>query len=154
MMSFFLYNWQVREEWMAWCETLPKEELMKERTGGVKGILTTFVHIIDVEYSWIYGLKGIDVKEFTLEEYDTLEKIIELSNRTKQELRSIIEEEIKESLAESIKVSWHEQLYTRGEIIRHVIAHEIHHIGQLSVWARDLNKQPISPNFIGRELLD
>ncbi len=41
---------------------------------------------------------------------------------------------------------------TWGEIIRHIIAHEIHHIGQLSIWAREIGKKPVSANFIGRGL--
>ncbi|WP_276575678.1 DinB family protein, partial [Bacillus cereus group sp. BfR-BA-01524] len=32
---------------------------------------------------------------------------------------------------------------THGEIIRHVIVHEIHHIGQLSIWAREIGKEPV-----------
>lgn len=39
-----------------------------------------------------------------------------------------------------------------GEIMRHVIAHEIHHIGQLSVWARQMGHKPITANVIGRGL--
>ena len=27
-----------------------------------------------------------------------------------------------------------------GEVMQHVIAHEIHHMGQLSVWARELGQ--------------
>ncbi|MBZ4317248.1 DinB family protein, partial [Mycobacterium tuberculosis] len=33
----------------------------------------------------------------------------------------------------------------------HIIAHEVHHIGQLSVWSRELRLQPVSSNFVGRE---
>ncbi|WP_430765050.1 DinB family protein, partial [Rhizobium sp. BR 315] len=49
MYSLFQYNWQVRDEWLKWCETLPEAELLQKRTGGVQGILVTLVHIIDVE---------------------------------------------------------------------------------------------------------
>lgn len=41
-----------------------------------------------------------------------------------------------------------------GEVIRHVIAHEIHHAGQLSIWSREIGKQPISANLINRGLFD
>jgi uncharacterized damage-inducible protein DinB len=44
--------------------------------------------------------------------------------------------------------------FTHGEILRHVIAHEIHHVGQLSVWARELNLTPPSANVIGRKLME
>jgi uncharacterized damage-inducible protein DinB len=41
-----------------------------------------------------------------------------------------------------------------GEVMRHVLAHEIHHIGQLSVWSREIGKQPITANLIRRGLFD
>ena len=41
-----------------------------------------------------------------------------------------------------------------GEAIRHIIAHEIHHIGQLSVWAREIGVNSISANFIHRGLFE
>ncbi|MHB1630483.1 MAG: DinB family protein [Bacilli bacterium] len=37
------------------------------------------------------------------------------------------------------------------EILRHVIAHEIHRIGQLSVCAREIGREPVSANLICRE---
>lgn len=36
--------------------------------------------------------------------------------------------------------------------MRHVIVHEIHHIGQISVWVRELGYEPVSANLIGRGL--
>ena len=42
--------------------------------------------------------------------------------------------------------------HIHGEIIRHTIAHEIHHIGQLSIWAREMGKAPVSANLIRRGL--
>jgi uncharacterized damage-inducible protein DinB len=53
MLKLFQYNWQVRDDWFKWCETVPEEELIKERAGGIGSILYTLYHIVDVEYSWI-----------------------------------------------------------------------------------------------------
>ena len=44
------------------------------------------------------------------------------------------------------------QTFMRGEVLRHIIAHEIHHVGQLSVWARELGREPVSANLIQRGL--
>ncbi|GAA0596811.1 hypothetical protein GCM10009001_11170 [Virgibacillus siamensis] len=41
-----------------------------------------------------------------------------------------------------------------GEIMRHVIAHEIHHIGQLSVWSREIGRKPVTANLIDRGLFN
>lgn len=35
MLKFFEYNWQVRDEWFEWCKQVPKEELLKNRVGGL-----------------------------------------------------------------------------------------------------------------------
>lgn len=40
----------------------------------------------------------------------------------------------------------------KGEILRHILVHEIHHIGQLSLWSKELGIQVVSSNFIGRDL--
>lgn len=42
---------------------------------------------------------------------------------------------------------------TWGEIMRHVIAHEIHHVGQMSVWSWEIGKQPVSANLIRKGLI-
>ena len=153
MYLLFQYNWQVRDEWLKWCQDLSEAELLLERTGGVKGILATFVHIIDVEYSWIAALNGRDADEFTLSEYNNLNKVKALSDRVKQEIDEKVTAELAKDLHEKIKVPWAEETYSRGEIINHCITHEIHHIGQLSVWAREIGIAPVNPNFIGRGLI-
>ncbi len=39
----------------------------------------------------------------------------------------------------------------KKDILHHVIVHEIHHIGQLSVWAREIALHPVPANYIGRD---
>ena len=48
-MDSFLYNWQIREEWFEWCETISLEELTKKRIGGMQSILHNLFHVIDCE---------------------------------------------------------------------------------------------------------
>jgi uncharacterized damage-inducible protein DinB len=40
-----------------------------------------------------------------------------------------------------------------GEVMLHVIAHEIHHAGQLSIWIREVGKNQFPPTSIGRGLI-
>ncbi len=35
-----------------------------------------------------------------------------------------------------------------GDVMRHMIAHEIHHIGQLWIWSRELGENPVTANLI------
>ncbi|PYZ92879.1 damage-inducible protein DinB [Salipaludibacillus keqinensis] len=146
MEMLFKYNWQVREEWFQWCNQLSHEELAKPRTGGVGSILHTLVHIIDAEQSWINGLNGKPEYHYDYKNYQTLDEIIQLSEQCHCDVNEFVEAWTSE--LESKK--FYE--FTYGEVMRHVIAHEIHHIGQLSIWARELGKKPVSANLIRRGL--
>lgn len=50
-----------------------------------------------------------------------------------------------------VSVPWIDEKYTVVEILHHIVIHEIHHIGQVSVWARELELKTVSANFIGRK---
>lgn len=154
MMKFFKYNWQVRDEWFIWCEQLTNEDLLKKRTGGVGSILYTLFHIVDVEYSWIRCLQGKEDITFQFQDYNSLNKIKSLSNTCRHELMTYLSSDLNENKDELITVPWDDEKYTKDEIIHHVITHEIHHIGQLSVWSRELELAPVSASYIGREISD
>lgn len=158
METFFRYNWIVREQWYEWCRDLPEEELLRPRTGGVGSILQTLFHIVDVEWSWIRRLQGKPDDLENFDEYASLQKVRELDQRFKPEVEAFV-------------AAWDNSMESRafydnrpdgsvdrdawGEVIRHIIAHQIHHMGQLSVWAREtgIQKNPISPNVIGQNLI-
>ncbi|WP_037287784.1 DinB family protein [Saccharibacillus sacchari] len=156
MRTFFEYNWIVREQWYEWCAEVPYDELIRPRTGGVGSILQTLFHIVDVEWSWIRSLQGKSDFQESFENYKTLEKVMQLDRTFRPEVEGFVD-------------SWDESMETRsffdtqpngkvdvdawGEVMRHVIAHEIHHIGQLSIWARELGKKPVSANLIGKRLI-
>ncbi|TKC18052.1 DinB family protein [Robertmurraya kyonggiensis] len=150
MLKFFEYNWQVRDEWFEWCKQVPEEELLKNRVGGLGNILHTLVHIADVEYSWLYAIEGNEPVDVDFSEYESLDKARELSERFRIEVRELLSKYTGED--ELVTVPWNDEKYTKTEVVHHIIAHEIHHIGQLSVWAREIGLNPVSANFIGRGL--
>ncbi|CAM3724915.1 DinB family protein [Alicyclobacillus pomorum] len=157
MKTLFHYNWQVRDDWFSWCEDVPEDELLKTRIGGVGGILKTLFHIVDVEYSWIRVLQGKTEFEEPFEAYSSLGKVRDLSKQLHAEVEPFVaswtpEMERKELTLQRPNGEW--ITYRHGEIMRHVIAHEIHHIGQLSVWAREIGREPITANLIRRGLFD
>jgi uncharacterized damage-inducible protein DinB len=156
MQTYFRYNWLVREQWYQWCEDVSYDELIRQRVGGVGGLLQTLFHIVDVEWSWIRILQGKPDFQEGFENYNTLERIIQLDIRFRPEVEEFVN-------------SWDSSLETRpfydpqpdgriavdawGEVMRHVIAHQIHHLGQLSIWAREIGKRPVSANVIGKGLI-
>ncbi|MDP4084579.1 MAG: DinB family protein [Bacillota bacterium] len=152
MIKFFEYNWKVRDEWFEWCKQFDTEELLKERKGGVGSILYTLFHITDVEYSWIRGIQGKEDVVFQFKDYNSVGKVKFLSDKLRNEIAEFLKTNFGILKEKVISVSWDEEKYTTDEILHHIIAHEIHHIGQLSVWSRELDLPPISANFIGRKL--
>ncbi|MBO7745720.1 DinB family protein [Paenibacillus sp. MWE-103] len=155
MLKLFAYNWQVRQDWFAWCQDVPEEELLRGRTGGVGGILHTLFHVADVEYSWLSVLQG--KPEFTepFENYADLRRVTELSARFREEVRPFVMAwtgEMEDKVLSEIAPGGEPVSFKHGEIMRHVIAHEIHHIGQLSVWSREIGKVPVTANLIRRGL--
>ncbi|TQR24459.1 DinB family protein [Bacillus safensis] len=152
MNTFFEYNWQVRDEWVNWCNQLTTEELLQDRIGGVGSILYTLFHIIDVEYSWIRGIQGKEDVVLDFDDYKTLAKVKTLSTTLRHEIVEFLKSNLDEKQDRMVSVPWDEDEYTKDEILHHIISHEIHHIGQLSVWAREKELTPVSANFIGRKL--
>ncbi|KHF39273.1 damage-inducible protein DinB [Halalkalibacter okhensis] len=151
MISFFEYNWQVRDEWFDWCNQLSNHELVKSRTGGVGSILYTLFHIIDVEYSWIRGIQGKEDVVINYADYNTVEKVRSLSDGFRNEIVEFLKNNLEDKKVKAVSVPWDEGKYTVEEILHHIIAHEIHHIGQLSIWSRELELNPVPAHFIGRE---
>lgn len=153
MLTLFKYNWQVRDEWFDWCTHVPFEELTRTRVGGAGSILYTLFHVVDAEGSWIGALAGKPDPQPKFEDYMSVEKLRDLSHEFRAEVKPFLEESSSELDDKTISVYWNPgDIYTYGEIARHVIAHEIHHIGQLSIWSRELGVQPVSANLIGRKL--
>ncbi|MDR2993831.1 MAG: DinB family protein, partial [Bacillus cereus] len=133
-------------------EQLSEEDLLCERVGGVGSILETLFHIVDVEYSWISALQGEEDRELQFKDYQSIQKVKALSNLYKRELEGFLQSWSSSLECKILEASWTDKTYTYGEVLRHVIVHEIHHIGQLSIYARELSLPPVSANLIGRGL--
>jgi uncharacterized damage-inducible protein DinB len=160
MLKLFEYNWQVRQDWFDWCDQVNEEELLKKRIGGPGSILYTLFHIVDGEYYWISLLQGKEPPhEPPFEDYAGVQKIRDYSARCHAEIAPFIyawnsgmETRILSGGQNKATGEW--ESYKYGEIMRHLLAHEIHHIGQLSIWSREIGKKPITANLIRRGLFD
>ncbi len=74
-----------------------------------------------------------------------------LSNKLHIEIIEFLKINLNDLKEKCVSVPWAEAKYTVNDILHHIIAHEIHHIGQLSVWSREVELQPVSSSFVGRE---
>lgn len=158
MLKLFEYNWQVRNDWFDWCGKVNEEELVKKRTGGLGYILPTLYHIVAVEYGWIIGgIQGKEIEIPPFEEVASLQHIIDLSARCHEELAPFVyawNDNLENQIMIDITDEGERVPHKYGEVMRHVIAHEIHHMGQLSVWSREIGLKPVTANLIGRGLFD
>jgi uncharacterized damage-inducible protein DinB len=153
MIHLFHYNWEIRDNWFSLCTKLTEEELCKKRVGGPGSILYTLFHIVEVEHSWICAMQGKPDIPFHFEDYQSLEKVKMLSDLLRTNIESYLLDWKDEYEKDSITVSWLNESFFKGEIVRHIIAHEIHHVGQLSIWAREAEIEPVEVHFVGRNLI-
>lgn len=151
MLKMFHYNWQVRDEWFAWCEDLPEEELAAEAGWRRWKHSGNAVSYRRRGMGWIRVIQGKPDFQEPLEQYNTLAKAKALSAEFHKEVADFLDTWTDDM--EGLPVTDGTRHFTAGEILRHVIAHEIHHIGQLSVWSRELGRAPVSANFIERGIV-
>lgn len=87
-----------------------------------------------------------------MDAYDTIDKVVDLSIRYHSEVMDYLNSHGLGDELGKIQPSWMEGIYEKGRILRHLIAHEIHHIGQLSIWSREMGIEPVSASLIDRDL--
>jgi len=142
----------VRNESFELCKQIPIEELLRRRVGGVGSILHTLIHVIDAERRWVRGIMGKPDNQLQYEDYDSLQQVKQASDTWSNESLEFLKTWTSDFENEVVTVPWSNRPFTKGDILHHVIAHEIHHIGQLSIWIRELGLQPAPANFVGRDL--
>jgi uncharacterized damage-inducible protein DinB len=150
----FRYNWQVREEYFDRFAGLPGAELRKPRTGGYGGILRTLAHIVIVEQGWVRAVLALPYLPMDLDAYPSLGHVKRLSGACRPDVERFVSDwsqRASERVYEGSRDGQPIRL-THAEIAAHLIAHEAHHAGQLSVWAREAGIEPPSADVISRGL--
>lgn len=156
MLTLFRYNWQVRDDWFRWCQEVPEDELLAIRTGGVGSILHTLFHVVEVERMWIADLTPVATAPNDFADFGSLARVMALSARCRPEVEAFVRAwrpELDTRVVEGAYEDGRPYRLLMGEGLRHVIAHEIHHMGQMSVWSRALGRAPVSANLVGRHLM-
>ncbi|QQZ09907.1 DinB family protein [Heyndrickxia vini] len=154
MIDMFYYNWQVRDEWFTWCEELSIDDLIKNRVGGMGSILKTLFHVIDCEQLWVNQMKGRQVVHYDFANMANLDSVKEFSQFTRPITQKFIHSWSKEQDERILEITRKDGVvltFAYGKIIRHLISHEIHHIGQLSIWSRELGLKPVNSDLIIRD---
>lgn len=156
MLDLFRYNWQVREDWFDWCEHISHEELIKEQIGGIGTILQNLFHVINCEQIWISHMKGVPQIITDKSEITTLQHVEEFHTATKPTTEEFLAAMNEETLSHILTIPTKKDVtyeLTYKKVFHHIITHEIHHIGQLSIWSRELGIKPVSSDLIIREYI-
>ena len=148
MLKLFEYNWRIREAWFDWCCEVPREELIKDRVGGVGSILYTLFHIVEVEYSWLRVIRGEEDLVVKYADHQSLDQIRALSNRFHKEINHGLYSLTDLERFKKVHVPWDNSVQTVDDILHHMVTHEIHHSGQLSIWSREIGRQPVVARFL------
>lgn len=154
MYDLFLYNWQIREDWFSWCGDLSADELTKQRVGGMGSILKTLFHVIDCEQLWINQMLGNPVIKKGYDDIRTLQEVVQFSKVTRQVTEDFIRDWTDHKDAKILEIknkNGRTFEFPYRKVLNHIISHEIHHIGQLSIWARELDKKPVNCDLLIRE---
>lgn len=152
-LSSLQYSWHVRNSWLRWCKSIPMTELMKRRIGGQGSILETLLHIIDVENSWINAIRGKNDVPLTIQDHNTLASVEEISAQTIKMTDTFIRVELPHlQIDKEIIVSWDDSNYSIDSILHHIIFHSVHHMGQLSIWARQMNRAPVDISYLNTKV--
>lgn len=154
MLEMFLYNWQIRNDWFEWCLDLSFEELTKKRIGGMGSILHNLYHVIDCEQLWINQMNSTPVIESNIDLITNLEDVINFSNESKQNTYDFIQRWISIQDNQVLKITNKKGItytFSYEKILLHIISHETHHIGQLSIWSREIGIKPVSSDILFRE---
>jgi len=155
-MDSFRYNWQIREEWFEWCETISLEELKNKRIGGMQSILHNLFHVIDCEQIWINQMQGTPIIIKDINRISSLNDVRMFSDLTKSVTENFLKSltpEGKDRILVIKNRNGTTKSFSYDKIITHIISHEIHHIGQLSVWSREIGLKPVSSDLLFRGLI-
>lgn len=145
----FNYNWKVREEWFEWCEKIPHEELTKERIGGMKSFLHT-LHVIDCEQIWVHQMLGKPVIKKDIQTIQSLQEVKEYARTTRESTERLLSE-IQYNLQKELVIN-DQYKFPYEKVLNHIVTHEVHHIGQLSIWTREIGIAPVNSDLLIKDI--
>lgn len=148
--KLFKYNWKVRDEWFEWCEKIPYEELIKERTGGMKNFLHTLFHVIDCEQIWVRQMLGKPVIEKDMSIIQSLSQVKKYAKETRESTEKLLTE-FQYDLQKDLIIN-ESFIFSYEKILYHIVTHEVHHIGQLTIWSRELGITPVNSDLLVRDI--
>jgi len=98
---------------------------------------------------------GIPVSERKFDTTCTLEVVKEFSLITREMTKDFIKDWTVQKDSEILEINsknGRSITFPYRKLLSHIISHEIHRIGQLSIWARELDKKPVNCDLLIRDI--
>ena len=137
---------QVRQDLLTTIDKFSQDELTYAPFRGSWPVGQIMLHIPECEDFWLHSLVTGQFKppvEYLLQQYPTKEAICGVLQATRQRTVALLDRLSEADLNQTYRTS-HEETFTLAWIIWHVLEHEIHHRGELS----------LALGLLGREGLD
>lgn len=145
--EFFAHWEQVRKDLLATLEKFSEEELAFVPFDGSWPVGQIALHIADCEDNWIHGVVRGEIQPwifYEFKDYPTKAEIVALLDMAHAKTLSFLEELSEEDLATEYLIPDGGGSASLYWILWHVLEHEIHHRGELS----------LIHGLLGREGLD
>lgn len=120
----------------------------------MESIFKNLIHVIDWELLWINYMLEEPLDYPEKNSIFNLNGVIRYSIFTKTITKTFLRNLTNDYENKKIHINGKggtSYSFTYGKIIRHLITHEVHHIGQLSIWSREMELKPISFDLIVRQ---
>ena len=141
-LRLFRYNWTMRARWFDWLQARPTELVTRQFAGGLHSFANNLTHIIGAETRWVERMRGQPATRDDFGPYQSLEAVRRLDAERRPAVRAFLAGLRPEDLPR--RCEFHGRTLSWQTVLLHAATHEVHHIGQLYVWAREAGVEPPS----------
>ena len=140
LLHLFRYNWAVRRRWFDWLEARPAELVTRPFAGGLHSFAANFTHIIGAENRWVQRMRGQPATADDFAPYQSLAAVRRLEAERRPAVEAFLAALRPADLEHAF--DFHGKTITWQTALLHAATHEVHHVGQLYVWAREAGEAP------------
>ncbi|MGR3765968.1 DinB family protein [Rossellomorea sp. NS-SX7] len=153
MQDLFFYNWEVRDEWMEWCKEVSDNKLIDIKSEDMQNIIKTLFHLIYNEQHWMSSIKEEpDLIQINKDFIPTIEEVLEYSRYTRPFVKAFIDKYQFMSNTNQKEDSTGFP-YPLNNKMHQLVIQEVHHIGEISIWASNLGYAPVETDIIDNRIL-
>ena len=145
-------NLQLRENLLKSLETVPWDELTKDRGFGWKSIRNCLVHILECEDFWVRKvLKKEPLEKYSFDDFNSIDDFRKRWERLNKQTLDFAKSLSPAQLSEPKEYTFSDgtsRKFTPEKVLIHMLTHEFHHRGQISCLLRQAGFEPLCLDLI------